>query len=372
MDGALLGPQSMWKASGHVDNFHDPLIDCKACETRYRADEVNLEKACARCGKCNWGEIKEFHMMFSTQVGAQVESSSQAYLRPETAQNIFVQFKNIISTNRIKLPFGVMQMGKAFRNEITPRQFLFRMREFSQMEMEFFCDEAKAEELFSFWVDHRKKFYLMLGLNDTQFQVRYHEKSELAHYSKATADIEYHFPFGWKELEGVAYRTNYDLAQHSACSGKDLGLFNDELQQTKVPHVIECSVGIERLMFALFCAFYDEEVLDGEKRVVMRFPVHIAPIKAAVFPLTKHEEEMAQKLFYELCITGMEVEYDASGSIGKRYRRQDEIGTPYCITIDSESRTHNKVTIRHRDTMQQEYVAVDEVASFLRRNNPCG
>ncbi len=365
MDGALIGCEAMWKASGHVDGFHDPLIDCKACKVRYRADDIDLEKVCTRCGKKDWGEIRQFHMMFKTSLGAATDTSADAYLRPETAQNIFVQFKNIYTTSRVKIPFGVMQIGKAFRNEITPRQFLFRMREFSQMEMEFFCTPTSGFDFHEKWVQRRLAFYKELGWGDQHIRIHHHTPEERAHYAEATVDVEFNFPFGWRELEGIAYRTDFDLTQHMKHSGKDFSVFDDRLQQSYVPHVVECSVGVERLMLALLCAAYHEEDVAGEVRTVLKFPPFLAPLQVAILPLTKAEEECSRDVYRDILCAGLSCQHDNSGSIGKRYRRYDEIGVPFCITIDSNSRVNQTATIRMRDSMEQEVIALDQLRTRL-------
>ncbi len=365
IDGAVLGPSALWEASGHVAHFQDPLIDCLTCKHRYRADDIDLTKGCPHCGARTWTEVRQFNMMFQTQVGASAEQASIAYLRPETAQTVFANFKNVISSNRVKLPFGIAQIGKAFRNEITPKQFIFRVREFEQMELEWFCAEAKALEFFNFWRDQRHHFFQAIGIKPENIRVRNHDKGELAHYSQATSDIEYLFPFGWKELEGVAYRGDFDLRQHSAHSGKDLSVYDEETQTSYIPHVVECSVGIDRLMLALLCDAFDEEVIDSEVRTVLRLSAQIAPIKAAFLPLTKAQDENARALYTNFKRKGYAVQYDVSGSIGRRYRRQDEIGTPYCFTYDFESSADNSVTVRHRDSMKQERIAIDAIQQFL-------
>jgi glycyl-tRNA synthetase len=371
-DGSLLGSEIMWKASGHVDGFHDPLIDCKACKARFRADDVDATKNCPRCGNKDWSEVRVFHLMFKTQLGAVADQSSIAYLRPETAQAIFVQFKNIMTSSRAKIPFGVAQIGKAFRNEITPKQFLFRMREFEQMEIEWFCKGETALEFFEFWRAERKSFYAAIGINPEKIRLRAHAKDELSHYSSATSDVEYDFPFGWKELEGIAYRGNYDLSQHSKFSGKDLSVFDDETKESFVPHVVECSVGVDRLFLTLLFDAYTEELAPTEDekgeevRTVLRLHPAIAPIKVAFLPLVKSLSEPIEKIYKEFKNAGISCQFDASASIGKRYRRQDEIGTPYCITYDFESEKDHKVTIRYRDSMQQERIAIDSIRSYLK------
>ena len=374
-DGSLLGSEIMWKASGHVDGFHDPLVDCKACKARFRADDVDLNKPCARCGNKDWSDVRVFHLMFKTQLGASADHSAIAYLRPETAQTIFVQFKNIMSSNRVKIPFGVAQVGKAFRNEITPKQFLFRMREFEQMEIEWFCKGDTALEFFEFWRAERKAFYAAIGINADKIRLRAHEKDELSHYSSATSDVEYEFPFGWKELEGIAYRGNYDLTQHSKFSGKDLAVFDDETKESYMPHVVECSVGVDRLFLTLLFDGYHEESAPSdegtdETRVVLKLHPSIAPIKVAFLPLVKTLAEPAEKLYKEFKRRGISCQFDVSASIGKRYRRQDEIGTPYCITYDFDSEKDNTVTIRYRDSMKQERIAIDKIQDYLKDLTP--
>jgi glycyl-tRNA synthetase len=367
VDGSIIGSQQMWKASGHVDGFSDPLVDCKDCQMRFRADDIDLEKHCTHCGKKNWSDVRQFHMMFSTQIGAMEDSHAKGYLRPETAQTIFVQFKNIMTTNRVKIPFGVMQIGKAFRNEITPKQFLFRTREFSQMEMEFFCKPDEAFNFFTFWVNQRFAFFKKLGLTEDVIRVTPHKEEDLSHYSKATSDIEYLYPFGWKEIEGIAYRTDFDLRSHSLHSKKDLSLFDEEKKASYVPHVVETSVGVERLLLVLLCNAYHEELEEtGDTRVVLRLPLQVVPYVAAVFPLTKHEVALA-KLIEKKLSALWRVQYDESGSIGKRYRRQDEIGTPFCITVDSESGIAETVTIRFRDSKKQERVKMNDLAAYIQR-----
>ncbi len=371
VDGAILGNEAMWQASGHVENFHDPLVECKACNARFRTDDVDLNKACARCGKKDWSESREFHMMFKTQLGASVEQSSAAYLRPETAQSIFVNFKNIISSSRVKIPFGVAQIGKAFRNEITPKQFLFRMREFEQMEMEFFCKHEDARELFEFWRTERLAFFARIGITPERLRLRDHEQTELSHYSSATSDVEYEFPFGWKELEGIAHRGNYDLSQHSKFSGKELAVFDDGTKTSYIPDVVECSVGVDRLFLTLLFDAYYEEKLEKETRTVLRLHPSIAPVKAALLPLVDSLGEPFRKLTHEFRMRGIEVHFDSSGSIGKRYRRHDEIGTPFCFTYDYQSQEDQMVTVRHRDSMKQERIALDQVQNYVQQAIMC-
>jgi glycyl-tRNA synthetase len=365
-DGAILGHEEIWRASGHLESFNDPMVDCLKCKHRYRTDEIDLSKPCPHCGNTAWTAIRQFNMMFKTDLGAATDKSSCVYLRPETAQSIFSNFKNIITTNRVKIPFGVMQIGKAFRNEITPKQFLFRVREFEQMEMEWFCKPEQAPEDFHYWRQERLKFYTnSIGLQADHVRLRDHEVSELSHYSKGTSDVEYQFPFGWKELEGIANRGNFDLTQHSKFSGKDLNVFDEETKQSYTPHVIETSVGVDRLFLTTFFDAYYEDEVDNEKRVVLRFDPRIAPIKAAILPLTKKQIEPALTLYQELRKQGFQIQFDESGSIGKRYRRQDEIGTPVCITYDFETEEDQTVTIRNRDTTQQERISLSAIADYL-------
>lgn len=366
-EGALLGPQLMWEASGHVKNFHDPMVDCLVCKHRFRADEIDLNKPCSHCGNKKWTDVRQFNMMFQTNLGAAADQATVAYLRPETAQAIFVNFKNIYSSNRVKIPFGVSQIGKAFRNEITPKQFLFRAREFEQMEVEWFCAPHQSDTFFEQWCALRRRFYHDIGIKDDNIRLRAHEKEELSHYSRGTSDMEYYFPFGWKELEGVAHRGDFDLSQHMKFSGKDLAVFDEETKQTFIPHVIECSVGVGRLFLALLCDAYDEDVAEGEQRVVLRLHPKIAPIKAAFFPLTKQQNENTMRIFQKVSKQIDSIHYDASGSIGKRYRRQDEIGTPLCFTYDFNSDVDNCVTVRHRDSMRQERIAIDTIVPYLSK-----
>lgn len=365
MEGALLGPYQMWNASGHISNFSDPLIDCTACKHRYRADDIDINKGCPHCGAKAWTEVRQFNMMFQTNLGAATDQASVAYLRPETAQSIFVNFKNVFSSSRVKIPFGIAQVGKAFRNEITPKQFLFRMREFEQMEMEWFCTADNALEFFEYWLTQRRAFYERIGIKAESLRIRKHEKEELSHYSQATSDFEFAFPFGWKELEGVAYRGDFDLRQHSKFSGKDLGVFDEATKTSFIPHVVECSVGTDRLLLALLCNAYDEDVAEGEQRVVLHFTPEIAPVKAAFMPLSKAQAEPMEKIFNEFKRKGHSVQFDLSGSIGRRYRRQDEIGTPYCFTYDFQSAEDSCVTIRHRDSMKQERIPMAHIEQYL-------
>lgn len=366
IEGSLLAPESVWEASGHLEGFQDPMIDCTICKHRYRADDIDSSKPCPHCGNIAWTAVRQFNLMFKTQVGAAEDAASVAYLRPETAQSIFINFKNVMSSNRVKIPFGIAQIGKAFRNEITPKQFLFRMREFEQMELEWFCTQETAPEFFALWSEVRMRFYKAIGINTDQIRLRPHEKEELSHYSRGTSDVEYLFPFGWKELEGIAYRGNFDLSRHMEYSGKDLSVFDEETKSSYIPHVVECSVGTDRLFLTILFDAYAEDEVEGETRVVLKLHPHLAPYKAAFMPLTKQQAEPMTEIFKELQRKGYSIQYDLSGSIGKRYRRQDEIGTPLCFTYDFESAQDGTVTVRHRDTMKQERIAIDSIEAFIQ------
>jgi len=366
-EGSLLGPHAVWEASGHVHHFHDPMVDCLKCKHRYRADDIDLQKACPHCGNKAWTEVRQFNMMFKTQLGATEEQSTTAYLRPETAQSIFINFKNVLSTNRVKIPFGIAQIGKAFRNEITPKQFLFRMREFEQMELEWFCKSNDVDKFFDFWINKRHSFYKEIGITPEKIRLREHNQDELAHYSTRCIDVEYEFPFGWKELEGMAHRGSFDLEQHSKHSGKDLSVYDDETKESYMPHIVECSVGTDRLFLTLLFDAYTEDIVEGEPRVMLKLHPKLAPIKAAFFPLTKKLNEPMHEIYQTIKKkTGLQVTFDDTGSIGKRYRRQDEIGTPVCFTYDFESENDHCVTVRHRDTTKQERIRIDTLESYLR------
>jgi len=368
LEGSILGSSAVWQASGHIENFTDPMVDCLNCKHRYRADEIDLKKSCPNCGQQKWTEVRQFNLMFKTQIGAAEDKSSVGYLRPETAQSIFINFKNVLSTYRVKIPFGIAQIGKAFRNEITPKQFLFRTREFEQMEIEWFCKEENAIHDFNLWCKAREEFYKTLGVNLEKIRFRAHENTELAHYSVCTSDVEYEFPFGWKEIEGIAYRGNFDLTQHSKFSGKDLSVFDEETKQSYIPHVVECSVGVDRLFLTLLFDAYHEDVVDNEERIVLKLNPKIAPIKAAFFPLVKKLNEPMEKIYKNINSKGYSVEFDETGSIGKRYRRQDEIGTPLCFTYDFESENDQMVTVRNRDTTKQERISIDNIESYIQNS----
>ena len=400
LDAAILMNPQVWVASGHVSTFNDPLIDCKACKMRHRADklvegfvqenglDVNVEAMsqedlvsfirekqvpCPGCGKHDFTDIRRFNLMFKTHQGVTEDSANEVYLRPETAQGIFVNFPAIQRTTRRKLPFGVCQVGKSFRNEITPGNFIFRIREFEQMELEFFCKPGTDLEWFQYWRTYCHDWLTGLNVKEENLRLRDHEPEELAFYSKATTDLEYLFPFGWGELWGVADRTDYDLGQHQKHSGQDLTYFDQEKNEHYIPYVIEPSLGADRMTLALLVEAYDEEVVDEAKndvRTVMRFHPAIAPFKAAVLPLSKKLSAKAQEIQQELSKDWM-VDFDETGSIGKRYRREDEIGTPYCITVDfdtvgDESKAgDNCVTVRERDSMAQVRIPISELKAYL-------
>ena len=391
LDSAILMNPQTWVASGHLGGFSDPLMDCKECKTRHRADNLienfdgtnvagwsNEEMtayinekgiACPECGAQNFTDIRQFNLMFKTFQGVTEDSKSELYLRPETAQGIFVNFANIQRTTRRKIPFGVAQIGKSFRNEITPGNFIFRVREFEQMELEFFCKPGTDLEWFDYWRSYCRDWLYSIGLKEENVRLRDHDPEELCFYSKATTDFEYLFPFGWGELWGVADRTDYDLTQHSTVSGKILDYFDPVTNERYIPYVVEPSLGVERLFLAVMTEAYDEEVVDAEKndtRVVLHFHPALAPIKAAVLPLSKKLNDGATEVFHALQKKFM-VEYDDAGSIGKRYRRQDEIGTPFCITYDFESAEDGCVTVRERDTMQQERIKIEDLVAYIEK-----
>ncbi len=394
LDSAIIMNPQTWVASGHVGGFSDPLMDCKSCKTRHRADKLIEDFAfanglednpagwsfdemaayikekgivCPDCGGKEFTDIKKFNLMFKTYQGVTEDSSTELYLRPETAQGIFVNFASIQRASRKKLPFGVCQIGKSFRNEITPGNFVFRTREFEQMELEFFCKPGTDLEWFNFWKNYCKQWLLDLGMREENLRLRDHSPEELCFYSKATTDFEFLFPFGWGELWGVADRTDYDLTQHANQSGKDMQYFDPETNEKYTPYVVEPSLGADRVALAFLVDAYDEEVIDAEKndvRVVLHLAPALAPFKAAVLPLSKKLGEGAEKIFTELS-KYFNVDYDETGSIGKRYRRQDEIGTPLCITYDFDSEVDGCVTVRDRDTMEQVRIPVSELKAYI-------
>jgi glycyl-tRNA synthetase len=374
LDSAILQHPRVWEASGHLAGFTDPLVDCRACKARFRADHLETascpRKPSKRPGEfedCDLTAARDFNLMFKTTVGPVEETGSVAYLRPETAQGIFINFKNVLQFSRKKPPFGIAQVGKSFRNEITPGNFIFRTREFEQMEMEFFVPPAEAQEWYEHWQRARLDWYLGLGLRDDHLRLREHEADELSHYSSGTADIEYLFPIGWSELEGIANRGNFDLTQHAEFSGEKLEYFDQASGERYVPHVIEPAAGADRATLAFLVDAYDEDTVGDEPRTVLKLHPRLAPVKAAVLPLVRKDgqPELAREALELLRRAGIQAEYDEGGSIGKRYRRQDEIGTPYGITIDHQSLEDRTVTLRDRDSLAQERVALDDLPQQL-------
>ena len=393
LDAAILMNPEVWVASGHVGNFSDPLIDCKECKTRHRADKLIEEWAheqgkdmiadgmsdeqlinfikenhipCPNCGKENFTDIRKFNLMFKTFQGVTEDSKSEIYLRPETAQGIFVNFKNVMRTTRRKLPMGIAQIGKAFRNEITPGNFTFRTREFEQMELEFFCKPGTDLEWHKYWKEFCENWLLSLGMKKENIRLRDHSPQELSHYSNGTTDIEFTFPFGWGELWGIADRTNYDLKQHMEHSKEDMTYLDPETNEKYIPYCIEPSLGCDRVALAFLCNAYDEEeIAEGDVRTVLHLHPALAPYKVAVLPLSKKLSEKAEEIYSSLSKKFM-CDYDEAGSIGKRYRREDEIGTPYCVTIDFDTLDDNCVTIRDRDTMEQIRVKIDELEAWIQ------
>ena len=390
IDAAILMNPKVWEATGHVSTFNDPLIDCKKCKMRFRADQLIESQfpeadvtamtndqltefirgnhvCCPNCGSENFTDIRQFNMMFKTHVGVTEDSKSVVYLRPETAQGVFVNFKNVLRTTRRKLPIGICNVGRAFRNEITPGQMTFRTREFDQMEMEFFCKPGTDLEWFEYWKKYCLDFIASLNIKEENLRYRDHDPEELAFYSKATTDIEYLFPFGWGEIWGIADRTDYDLGRHSKFSGESLDYLDPETNEKYIPYCIEPSVGLDRLVLMTLCDAYDEEVLpNGETRTVMHLHPAVAPFKAAILPLVKKLEPKASEI-RNMLAKHMMVTYDETASIGKRYRRQDAIGTPFCVTIDFETLEDNCVTIRERDSMEQIRLSIDELKDYLEK-----
>jgi glycyl-tRNA synthetase len=373
LDSAILQHPRVWEASGHLAGFTDPLVDCRTCKQRFRADHLG-ELACGQkpskhpgeTPDCDLTEARDFNLMFETTVGPVKESGSIAYLRPETAQGIFINFKNVLQFSRKKPPFGIAQVGKSFRNEITPGNFIFRTREFEQMEMEFFVPPADAERWFEEWCRLRFSWYTELGIREDHLRLRVHEADELSHYSSGTSDVEYLFPIGWSELEGIANRGDFDLTQHAKFSGEKLEYFDQGTGERYVPHVIEPAAGADRATLAFLVDAYDEEQVEGEQRTVLRLHPRLAPVKVAVLPLVRKDGQPELARDVVSALRGrMQAEYDEGGSIGRRYRRQDEIGTPYCVTIDHQSLEDRTVTVRDRDSLEQERVAIDELPEVL-------
>jgi len=365
IDASIMMHPQVWKASGHVDGFSDPLVDCKSCHQRWRATDLSSDM-CPGCG----GELtsaRMFNLMFKTSMGPVEDDANTIYLRPETAQGIFVNFNNVIATTRKKLPFGIAQTGKSFRNEITTGNFIFRTREFEQMELEYFVKPGTDEELFDYWVNERLNWYLNLGIRKENLQLRQHSKDELAHYAKSCTDIEYHFPIGWSEIEGIANRKDFDLSQHIQHSGKDMTYFDEDSSERFIPYVIEPSSGVDRIVLTVIIDAYDEETVRGESRTVLHIKPELVPIKVAVLPLSRNEKlvPLARKV-YDAIRSRFMAQYDDSQSIGRRYRRQDEIGTPLCVTIDFQSLDDNQVTIRERDSMAQTRVPIENLICALQ------
>ncbi|MFZ4116813.1 MAG: glycine--tRNA ligase, partial [Chthoniobacterales bacterium] len=384
MDGAILMNRAVWQASGHENTFSDPMIDCKTCKGRFRADQIESTPCPNKPSKmvvaCDGEktEPRDFNLMFTTHVGPMADDTNKTYLRPETAQAIFVQFRNVLETSRKKLPFGIAQIGKAFRNEINPRNFIFRSREFEQMEIEYFCHPSQGLELLDAWLEERLRFYEEIGIPRSKIHVKDIPDGERAFYSLKTYDLEYEFPFGIQELEGVAYRTDYDLTQHIVKSGKPLDYFDEESKEKFIPHVIEPSAGADRTVLALLCEAFEEEEVTSEKgeretRTVLRFHPRMAPVKVGIFPLLKNKPALVKKAheIEHMLRTHMSVFYDEAGAIGRRYRRQDEIGTPFCVTVDFETlgesgpELTNTVTLRERDSMKQRRISIEELQGYL-------
>ena len=392
IDCAILMNRNVWVASGHLSSFADPLTDCRGCKTRHRADQLveQYDRAndigtvhagmsndelsaymsenripCPNCGKNDFTPIRQFNMMFKTYQGVTEDSRAEIFLRPETAQGIFVNFRNVLRTSRKKIPFGIGQIGKAFRNEITPGNFTFRTREFEQMELEFFCEPGTDLEWFNYWKEYCHNWLIDLGIRKESLRLRDHSQKELSHYSNATTDIEFEFPFGWGELWGIADRTDFDLKQHMECSGDDLSYFDPDKKSKYIPYCIEPSLGADRAALAFLCDAYDEEPIgEGDVRTILHFHPAIAPVKVAVLPLSKKLGEKAY-MIYRTLNSLYSCEYDDTGSIGKRYRRQDEIGTPYCVTFDFDSLEDNMVTVRERDSMKQDRLSADGIEKYF-------
>jgi len=373
LDAAILMHPKVWEASGHVEGFHDPLVDCKNCKQRFREDEIDPEKLakrqCPVCGaKDALTEPRQFNLMFKTHMGPVEETASQIYLRPETAQGIYVNYKNVMDSSRLKIPFGIAQIGKAFRNEITPGNFLFRTREFEQMEMQYFVKPGEDEEVFEHWKARRMAWYESIGIRKEKLRFHQHGKDELAHYAKKAFDIQYEYPIGWKELEGIHNRTDFDLSRHQEYSGKDMTYFDDVSRERYLPYIIETSAGCDRTLLTVLVDAYDEEQLEKETRTVLRLDPKLAPVKAAVFPLVNRDgmPEIARKITEDLKKEYI-VFYDESGAVGRRYRRQDEAGTPFCITVDSQTLQDDTVTIRERDSMKQDRMAMNGLSIELKK-----
>ena len=371
LDASILMHSKVWEASGHVSNFTDPMVDCKQCKSRFRADQIDLNAPCPVCGnKGTFTAPRNFNLMFATHIGADVDAASTIYLRPETAQGIYVDFKNVVSSSRVKIPFGIAQVGKSFRNEITTKNFIFRSCEFEQMEMQWFCKPGTDEHWFPYWREQRMNFYVdRIGIHPEHLRWHQHGPDELAFYAKDAYDIQFLFPMGWQELEGVHSRTDYDLTQHQKFSGKDMSYLDPDTNEKYIPYVVETSAGLTRnVLMALSDAYDEEQVAEGDVRTVLHFHPAIAPVTVAVLPLVKKDglAEYASKLEHELR-EDFATFYDQSGAIGRRYRRQDEIGTPYCVTVDYDTMNDNTVTLRFRDSMEQVRVPVSELVATIKK-----
>lgn len=372
LDAAIMMHPRVWEASGHVDSFTDPMVDCRKCNARFRSDHIDLDAPCPNCGnKDSFTEPRQFNLMFSTHLGPVADSGSIVYLRPETAQGIFANFKNVLQTSRVKIPFGIAQVGKAFRNEVTTKNFIFRTVEFEQMEMQFFVKPGDDEEWFDYWKDSRIKYYEKLGIRKDKLKFHQHDSDELAHYAKVAFDIEYEFPMGWQELEGIHSRTDFDLSKHAEYSGKDLTYLDDQTRERYIPYVVETSAGLTRTVLMVLADAYEEQILDGgDIRTVLHFHPEVAPVTVAVLPLVKKDgiKEIALEIEKDLR-EDFATFYDQSGAIGRRYRRQDEAGTPYCVTIDYDTKEDNTVTLRFRDSMEQERIPIFDLAERIRKAN---
>ena len=374
LDASILMHPEVWRTSGHVEEFNDPMVDCRTCKARFRADQLDQARCPNKPSKspiehgCDLTEIKQFNLMFKTFMGPVEDTSNMIYLRPETAQGIYVNFLNVKNSSRQKIPFGIAQIGKAFRNEITPGNFIFRTREFEQMEMQFFVHPTEDEKWFEYWKQQRWDWYESLGLNMSKLRWHEHGPDELAHYAKAAYDVEYEFPFGWQELEGVHNRTDFDLSRHMKATGKDMSYKDERFDEKFVPYIVETSAGCDRTLLTLLCDAYDEVEIKGEKRVFLRLSPKVAPIKAAIFPLVKKDgmPEFAEKVYNNLK-KQFKVFYDVSGAVGRRYARMDEAGTPYCITIDGQTLEDETMTLRDRDTMEQTRMKAPEIVEFLEQ-----
>jgi glycyl-tRNA synthetase len=371
LEAAVVMSPAVWKASGHLDTFHDPLVECLSCHQRFRQDHLE-GGVCPNCGSTDFTEPRQFNLMLKTFLGPVEDDEAVAYLRPETAQGMFVNFATVQTVSRRKLPFGIAQIGKSFRNEITPGNFIFRTREFEQMEMEFFVKPGSDDEWFAYWVEQRMQWYLDLGMSKEKLRLRAHEPSELAHYAKAATDIEYEFPFGWSELEGIANRTDFDLRAHQEASGQDLTYFDQEKEERYLPYVVEPAAGVDRALLAFLVDAYRVEEAptakgDTDKRTVLGLHRSLAPVKVAVLPLSRNDTLVPEaRRVFDLVKPEWMCQYDDAGAIGRRYRRQDEVGTPFCVTVDFDSLEDHQVTVRERDTMVQERISIDVLVGYLK------